>query len=213
VFLRKMPSRSSAIRNLELCVNFSNTKDWHGSDHPIEKLHNYSDLIQWSLEQGTLDNETFKTLLKRSKLQEKKAETVLENARDLRESIYRVFSAVSQDRSPKSKDFDTVGRYFSKAMLNLKLVTQKQKKKNRFYLQWKYEKNDFDEILWPIAKSAADLLISEKLEFVKECANEKEGCGWLFIDMSKNHSRKWCAMSACGNRNKVRSYYKRKKGI
>jgi predicted RNA-binding Zn ribbon-like protein len=42
---------------------------------------------------------------------------------------------------------------------------------------------------------------------VKLCASPS--CRWAFWDGSKNASRKWCAMSVCGSRSKMRSYRQR----
>jgi predicted RNA-binding Zn ribbon-like protein len=63
-----------------------------------------------------------------------------------------------------------------------------------------------DAVLWPVIHSAGELLLSEELVHVKECP----GCGWLFLDTSKNQSRRWCSMDTCGARDKMRRYHKRK---
>ena len=63
--------------------------------------------------------------------------------------------------------------------------------------------------LWPVARSAADLLTSPKFGRVKVCAGE--GCGWLFLDASRNASRRWCDSRDCGNRERVRQYLARKR--
>jgi predicted RNA-binding Zn ribbon-like protein len=66
-------------------------------------------------------------------------------------------------------------------------------------------------MLWPVARSAADLLTSaEELARVGQCADDR-GCGWLFFDTSRNHSRRWCAMKDCGNRAKARRHYRRQR--
>jgi predicted RNA-binding Zn ribbon-like protein len=64
-------------------------------------------------------------------------------------------------------------------------------------------------MLWPIAKSAADLLASGQLGRVTECANEEEGCGWVFLDKTRSGTKKWCSSTGCGNRAKVRAWYER----
>jgi predicted RNA-binding Zn ribbon-like protein len=63
--------------------------------------------------------------------------------------------------------------------------------------------------LWILARSAADLLTSEQHAYVRQCASEE--CTWLFIDRSKNHSRRWCDMGDCGNREKARRLRARKR--
>lgn len=64
-------------------------------------------------------------------------------------------------------------------------------------------------MLWPITLSAADVLLSPDLHQLQECPGP--GCGWLFLDTSKNHKRRWCTMEGCGNRAKARSQYQRKR--
>ena len=44
----------------------------------------------------------------------------------------------------------------------------------------------------------------DQLQLVRMCA--ADDCHWLFLDLSKNHSRRWCVMSSCGNRAKVRRF-------
>ena len=65
-----------------------------------------------------------------------------------------------------------------------------------------------DRPLWPIARDAAELLTDrEALARVRLCA--ADDCDWLFVDLTKNHSRQWCDMKSCGNRAKARAYYRR----
>src|SRR5690606_34555848 len=71
------------------------------------------------------------------------------------------------------------------------------------------ESNALDQVLWPVAVSAAELLTSADRERVKECAADT--CNWLFLDMSRNRSRRWCDMKECGNRAKARRFYKRQR--
>src|ERR687888_470126 len=63
-----------------------------------------------------------------------------------------------------------------------------------------------DAPLWPLVRLAAELLVGPELERVRECA--AGDCRWLFLDTSKNRSRRWCDMKSCGNRAKVRRFYR-----
>jgi predicted RNA-binding Zn ribbon-like protein len=63
-------------------------------------------------------------------------------------------------------------------------------------------------VLRMVVWSAASLLISPDLRFVRECAGSP--CGWLFLDKSRNHARRWCSMQYCGNRAKSRRHYRRR---
>jgi predicted RNA-binding Zn ribbon-like protein len=70
-----------------------------------------------------------------------------------------------------------------------------------------HDSPDLDRVLWPAVVSAAELLTSDDLGRVRECASER--CAWLFLDRSKNQSRRWCDMTVCGNRSKARRHYSR----
>jgi predicted RNA-binding Zn ribbon-like protein len=56
--------------------------------------------------------------------------------------------------------------------------------------------------LWPVAEAAYRLLVGQEIQRLKRCA----GCPWLFVDRSKNHSRRWCSMEICGTDEKMRRY-------
>ena len=64
--------------------------------------------------------------------------------------------------------------------------------------------------IWPVALSAAELLMLGDLGRVEECPGS-DGCGWLFFDSSKNGRRRWCSMEGCGSRDKMRRLYARKR--
>jgi predicted RNA-binding Zn ribbon-like protein len=69
--------------------------------------------------------------------------------------------------------------------------------------------NQFDSMLWLISRAAADLLVSDQLPYVRACFSKT--CEWFFLDTSKNHHRRWCDMTRCGNRAKVQRFYERQK--
>ncbi|HEX8035576.1 MAG TPA: CGNR zinc finger domain-containing protein, partial [Ktedonobacterales bacterium] len=79
-----------------------------------------------------------------------------------------------------------------------------------YRLGWRGLDEQLDAPLWRVTRSAADLLTSPLRTKIRLCANE--ACGWLFIDESKNASRRWCSMALCGSRLKMRDYYRRKQG-
>ena len=77
-----------------------------------------------------------------------------------------------------------------------------------FRWDWSPEIDGANLILWPVARAAAELLTSDKATRVRVCEDDR-GCGYLFIDQTKNHSRRWCSMESCGNRAKARRHYSR----
>jgi len=80
---------------------------------------------------------------------------------------------------------------------------------SRFEWGWPGAAPDLDRVAWWVARSAAELLTSPDLTFVRECASYD--CGWLFMDATKNRSRRWCDMRTCGKRAKSRRHYERRR--
>jgi len=68
---------------------------------------------------------------------------------------------------------------------------------------------DLSSVLWPVARAAADLLLSDEISHLRMCG--ADDCAWLFLDKTKNQRRRWCDMKTCGNRVKARRHYQRLK--
>jgi predicted RNA-binding Zn ribbon-like protein len=196
---------SLELVSANLCLNFANTVGDHKSENPNERIRTYPELVAWSQHVGILTDHTARQLLREASRRPEQARQVLERAIALREAIYRIFSAVSEQVAPRAADIAILNDALSSAMARARLVRIEQ----GFAWNWAREEGGLDQMLWPITRSAADLLTSDELDLVRECANNT--CGWLFVDTSKNHSRRWCSMSDCGNRAKARRHYARMK--
>jgi predicted RNA-binding Zn ribbon-like protein len=188
-----------------LALDFSNTLgDRHG-EQPIERLGNYAVLVSWGRQAGALTSAQAERFLKEAEARPAKAEDTLEKAKVLRETINRLLTSGAAHRPAAGADLDTLNETLSEAMSHLRLV------QHGHNLEWELHGGEerLDSILWPVARSAADLLTSGDLERVRECG--AHDCTWLFMDRSKNRSRRWCDMGDCGNRAKVKRFYERKK--
>ena len=190
-----------------LSLDFVNTADWHASDHPVEFLTSYSDLVAWSQHVGILTEHQAQRLLQKAARRPGDASAVLERAIALREAIYRIFSAISRGRPPQAADLATFNVELSEALAQSRIVS----KAEGFTWDWADAEEALDRMLWPVAHDAAGLLTSEELDRVGQCADDR--CGWLFLDTSRNRSRRWCSMEDCGNRAKARRHYKRKRAV
>ncbi len=186
-----------------LCLDFANTVDWHASDKPQETLNGYGDLVEWSRRQRLLTSHEAVSLIARARGQTDTGDTVMANATALREAIYRLFSSKAHERPPDKKDLEVLNSNLARGMSRTRITMEG----NDFRWGWAYDDKPLDMMLWPIARATAELLASEKIRKVKECHNEEEGCGWLFLDTSRSQNRAWCNMSSCGNRVKFRRYY------
>lgn len=187
-----------------LCLEFSNTVGRHVPDYP-EKLRSYDDLAGWAERVGILSEPEKLELLRQAQHHPQMSAKVLEQAIGLREAIFGSFSAIAAGGSPVEEDLAVLNQALAQALPHLQLVLAPQ----GLEWGWKDLETTLDGLLWPVARSAAELLTSEQLSRVRECSSET--CNWLFIDQSKNRSRRWCDMNDCGNRAKARRHYHRHK--
>lgn len=197
---------SAVSEERPLCLNFANTAEWHASEHPIESLTSYSELVAWSQRAGILTSPQARGLLRLAGERPAEASAALERAIALREAIYAVFSAAARGRAPEASDLDTLNEALAAAMARSRITFEA----GDYAWNWDGYATMLDAMLWPVARSAADLLTSGSLARVGQCADDR-GCGWLFLDTSRNHTRRWCDMKDCGNRAKARRHYTRKK--
>jgi predicted RNA-binding Zn ribbon-like protein len=197
---------SLSLQEKWLCIDFVNTVNWHASSHPEEGLKSYSDLISWSKHLGLISETTTQELLFEATARPEEAQKALDKALSLRECIYRFFLAHLKMVISPPTDLvqlnDVLSDWFAKLCL--------EQQGGGFGWVWKGDTLRLDSILGPIAQSAASLLCSSELSRVGICADEN-GCGWLFFDTSRNHSRRWCDMQGCGNRAKARQHYEKEK--
>jgi len=191
----------------DLTLDFANTADWHASDHPEELLNTYVDLVNWSRDYSLLTPEDAQALTTKAKQQSKAAMNALEKAIALRETIYRIFSAIASNIQPRDEDMNRLKDAWGEAIAAAKMVPEGK----RFTWNWERHPLAFERMLWPITLAAVNLLFSKSLSQVGQCADDR-GCGLLFIDTSRNHSRLWCDMNSCGNRAKAHRHYHRSKG-
>ena len=188
----------------ELCLDFANTVDWHASNSPQEQLKDYSSLVSWSREVGVLDNSGERRLRREAEENPVAARKALKRAITLREALYRTFVSLVHGQPIDASDLELLNNAVAKAHHHLRLVSAR----NDFDWEWAGKPQDLQQMLWPIVRSAADLLTSDRRSRLGQCADDR-GCGWLFLDASKNRSRRWCDMGDCGNRAKARRHYQR----
>ncbi|MEO8973242.1 MAG: ABATE domain-containing protein [Ktedonobacteraceae bacterium] len=189
-----------------LCLDFANTIDPRIGDHPHEYLKDYPDLVQWSQHLGIFTEKEGQVLLRKATEEPEEVKITFEQAITLRETIYRIFSSIARKTNPQDADLATLKSAFIEVMAHAQLTTTPE----GFVWNWVKLEDQFDGMLWPIVRSAIELLTSEEVRRVKECPGLGD-CGWLFLDTSKNGSRQWCSMESCGSRAKMRRQYARKR--
>ncbi|HSR29467.1 MAG TPA: ABATE domain-containing protein [Anaerolineae bacterium] len=199
-----------AAGNLELvggslCLDYANTVSTRTEGLCREYLTSYDELVEWSHHVGILTSEEASVLRNNAACHPDQATATLSRAVAVRETLYRVFSSIAHDQEPYTADLATLNRVLREGLSRMEISPDGP----GFAWTWVVDKEELDRILWPILRSAADLLTSEDLRRVQQCA--RDGCDWLFLDLSKNQSRRWCSMDTCGSRVKSRRYYRRRK--
>jgi len=189
----------------KLCLDFINTLSWRGRQEPDELLNTYRDLVVWSRHINILADKDVEMLTRKAERHPSEAKKAISSAIELREAIYSIFSSMVEGTALPKKDLATFNNYLSRAMMSSQIIETE----DGFSWETRRDKNKLDWMLNPIVRSAAEILVSDQARKVKECGDK--ACRWLFLDSSRNQSRRWCAMKDCGNRAKARRFYKRKK--
>jgi predicted RNA-binding Zn ribbon-like protein len=184
-----------------LCLDYVNSTPNH-SDPSEGYLNTYTDLVSWSLDVKLMSEDEARRLIDLARRQPAQAKAIHDKAIVLREAIYRILSSIAQGQEPETADLDVLNAGLSEAMAHMRL-----KPAGKGFI-WEWETDDLEFMLWQVAWSAGELLRSEDLKYLRKC----EGCDWLFLDTSRNHSRRWCDMRTCGNRAKARRHYERMRG-
>ena len=188
------------------CIEFTKTVGWRARDRPDDELVSYAALLGWAAREAVLDAGTAARLSRRAEREPGEAARVLEAARALRGAIYGILTAVDEDREPAAGDLGVLSEWAAAAHAARRLVRAGD---GGFAWEWPAEAGALDRVLWPVAESAASLLTSPLVHRVRRCADD--GCGWLFVDESRNRSRRWCSMEGCGTRAKVARYRQRQR--
>ncbi len=175
-------------------LDLVNTLDWRFRTSGTEELlKTYDDLVRFS--------EQSKLVKIRPSAGGRAGARALVHSRELREALAEIFYTRLDGRQPSTAARHRLERYFQEARLKQKLNWRQSP---RLEWEWSGMERDAELPVWALAMSASDLMTSEAVDRVRACDNTE--CRWLFLDTSKNHTRRWCDMQVCGNRMKARRF-------
>ena len=184
-----------------LCLDFANT--WGDrSDPAADKLSGFEELLEWAHQGGIVTSGERRPLSALARRLPSDAEGVFNRSVALRETIFRIVSAVAVGRQPAASDVEELNRALADAPRQLLAPGDE-------CCRWvcSGDQQDLGRVMWPVIRSAAHLMTSSKVSRIRECG--APDCSWLFLDTSKGGRRRWCDMGTCGNRAKARRYYER----
>jgi predicted RNA-binding Zn ribbon-like protein len=183
-----------------LCLDFANTLEFRRTAREEEALTSFEELRRWAARVGAIEGEAAELLRRSASDDPEAARRVLADARRLREAIYDVLSAVAGGMAPQTAALEALNAAL-KPLLSASHVSVDDRGAR---LLWSGPPAALEQVLWPVAWSILELMLNDELSRVRECANQE--CHWLFVDRSRNRSRRWCDMAICGNVMKVRRF-------
>ena|SRR5579863_733898 len=175
-------------------LDLVNTLDWRfGTQGPQDLLTSYDDLVRFIQQSKLLSIKPSATRIAGAR--------ALQRSIELREALAEIFYSQLDGRKPSTTARNQLERYFKEARLRQTLNW-----KDSPHLEWEWPAHAINAELpfWALALSALDLMTSDAVHRVRACDNPE--CRWLFLDTSKNHTRRWCDMKLCGNRMKARRF-------
>jgi predicted RNA-binding Zn ribbon-like protein len=188
-----------------LCLEFANTIHNSRAGDKEEELHAIFDLLQWAKEAGLLSSADHDRLAAHYSRNSREAAAALTKAITIRDLLLAIFAGIANGRSVSSQRLSELNSVLAQTPGLLRV----HKNPDRIETEWTSATDGPQQVLFAVLTSAAELLASDRLGRIRECASAD--CTWLFVDESRNRSRRWCDMSACGNRMKARRHYQRAK--
>jgi predicted RNA-binding Zn ribbon-like protein len=185
----------------DLCLDYANTRYWRGSEPPTEELHALADVLAWHQARDVMSKEVVAALKAWWHERPRLADAAFARALALREALYRMFGAIASGGDPDAGDLAILNR----ALAGAPARAQLHHTASGYAWQVARLRPSVNDLLAPVLWSAADLLTGARLARIRRCANDR--CLYLFVDDSRNGTRRWCSMSMCGNRAKAHRHY------
>lgn len=185
-------------------IDFVNSVHNWNAEPPPDYFEGFDDLVEWHRLLDLLGERSAERFLAAPQRDKDKA---FRQAIALRGHLHRIFAAVAAGRSLPQSSLDHLTDVLRRTMRWRRLEADGASGGRRLSCVWDFADAPAEALPGVVAWQAAELLEQGPLDRLKECPSER--CGWLFLDSSKNRSRTWCSMKACGNAAKVRRFRKR----
>ena len=198
------PAPDFEITGGALCLDLANT----GSSSAGEKLGTFADLLAWAGQAGAWDGETLAALRRRGAADPAGAAAAVAVAQEVRQAIFAACTAVGAGEPVPAAALARLDAALPAALALLGLGPGDGAAAGGLGWRWRPPER-LEQVVAPAVVSAARLLASPEAALVRECA--AADCRWLFLDRSRNRSRRWCDMASCGNRAKARRHYRRQR--
>jgi predicted RNA-binding Zn ribbon-like protein len=169
-----------------------------------DALGSFDAYVAWLERVHLLDSERGTTLRRRALLQPAGATAALMEARRIRAALHALAERGSATDKARALAVAELNRVLGRSAGTRRID---QLDDGRFVRSFNASGDAFAGLLIPLVESATQSLVEGELGRVRRCANPD--CFRVFFDATRNGSRRWCAMGACGNRAKVARFRKR----
>jgi predicted RNA-binding Zn ribbon-like protein len=185
-----------------LCLDFCNSGQGMRGSSKEEWIAGFGDLIDWLRGAQAIGAAQAARL---RAADPERAHAVWKRAIELREALARVLLARTEGRKPQPADLKVIDAEYARSAPFARLSPTDEG------FEWSLDPaaEAPEAALRPIVESAAALMTSERLARLRRCGNST--CYWLFVDETRNCSRRWCEMASCGNVMKVRRHRARQR--
>jgi len=185
-----------------VCLDFANTLDWRTSEEPQELIPDYRALLAWSGRRGTLAPRAIANLKSRAAADPGRTKATMMQALSLRAEIWKIADDLGESLSP---DLTAMNK------LLLETPAQPQLLEDGEIYVYDLNGRELAEPLWPVLWSLAAVLTSSDATRLGCC--QARGCGWFYVDESPNRTRQWCSSEVCGNRERARRAYIKRRAL
>ncbi|HXM82705.1 MAG TPA: ABATE domain-containing protein [Burkholderiales bacterium] len=182
-----------------LCLDFCNSGQGARARRE-EWITGFADLIDWLEAAGAVSKAQAAKLRAAAARSPQTAQQFWARAIELREALARVLLARTEGRATASEDLRVIDAEYGRTAPFARLSSTA----DGFAWSLDPAASALDAALRPVVESAVGLLTSSRLARLRRCGNST--CYWLFLDETKNCSRRWCEMASCGNLMKVRRH-------
>lgn len=177
-----------------LALDFCNTTTGRATGQFAEHLFDYEDLLRWSAHAAILSRAQAARL---AETPAREAAASFERAMATRALLNGIFDRLATGRPAEKDALAELARRYVESWRDAALVP------GRDGFHWHFETTARPEaLLEPIIQSAVAVLTGGDLARLRQCPGI--GCGWVFLDETKNANRVWCEMAVCGTRAKLR---------
>ena len=188
-----------------LWLDFVNTDDEHHGRR-TDHLGDFSAWIGWLAVAAVLEPERATFLIRRAQEQPMGAAAALVDLRRVRSA----FRTLAERGATTEKARDAALAELNRVLERSAGTRRIEAGRGGFARAFRAGGDVFGALLLPVVESAGDALVAGEIARVTRC--EGAGCARVFLDTTRNHSRRWCDMGDCGNRAKAARHRSRARG-